>query len=255
LALLDGEPGVGKTLVAIRLLDDLKSKARPVLLPSSRFTTPAEMYRTILFDLDLPTADTSETAVRLAVYDTLLKTASEGSKTVLVLDEAQHLSPWLLEELRLLDNLECKTGKVLFTVLVGLPELRDHIRGSLAQRICTRPTVLRFTLDESLAYLKTHLDALHVWDEEGGGILAEVSAGVPRVLNQLATAALSLAEDAVDVETALMAVERLGLVAPQDEPGQTVSAARSPVENPPSPVYPAQPPGANRTKIRKRKSA
>src|SRR5207302_942158 len=97
-----------------------------------------ELLQSILFDLSLPHDGQTEQDLRLRLTDFLLKTYGEGRRTVLVVDEAQHLSPDLLEELRLLGNLEAGRRKALQVVLAALEALA-------AQRLVETPSHVEYT--------------------------------------------------------------------------------------------------------------
>ncbi len=235
IALLDGDPGTGKTLIALKLLDDLPTEARRVLLPGGRFNAPADLFRAFLFDLGKPYENKVESDLRLAVTDNLLATREAGRQTVVVIDEAHHLSPDLLEELRLVDNLGSRAGKAAFTLLVGLPAVREKLFGSLGQRIVARPRIEPLTTSESIAYLRFHLAAAgartDVLTDEAADILAEAAGGIPRVLNQVGSAAVAAAgvsgESCVDAEAALAGLDRLGRSAPPAESPEPTRPAKS----------------------------
>jgi general secretion pathway protein A len=235
IALLDGDPGTGKTLIALKVLDDLPTEARRVLLPGGRFAAPADLFRAFLFDLGKPYENKVESDLRLAVTDDLLAAREAGRNTVMVIDEAHHLSSDLLEELRLVDNLESRSGKAAFTLLVGLPAVREKLAGSLGQRIVARPRIEPLTLAESIAYLRYHLTAAgasaDVLTDEAAEILAASAGGIPRVLNQLGSVAVTVAvasgESCVDAEAALAALDRLGRSAPPAESSEPTRPAKS----------------------------
>jgi hypothetical protein len=193
----------------------------------------------------------SEQELRLAVTGHLLDAATAGSfPTVLLLDEAQHLSQPVFEELRLLGNLETRRGTALFAVLVAQPALRECFRQPdyepFAQRVAVRATIEPLTASESVDYLRHQLraaggDSEKVFNDEALSLLAGGCGGVPRLLNRAAVLALELAADAeaerVDVEAALEALDRLGLTPaesaePPDpvllpHPARTAEPARS----------------------------
>ncbi len=235
--LIDGAPGVGKTLVARKWLEHLLPDVPRVILPNACATEPAELLQAMLFDLGESYKGHSEQELRLAVTDSLLAAASaSGYPTVLVLDEAQHLSQAALEELRMLGNLETRRGVALFTVLIAHPMLREALRRPayelFAQRIGGQAKIDAFTAEESVGYLHHQVRAAggepdKVFTEEAIALIAASCAGVPRVLNRVATLTMELAGDcegnAADFEAALEALDQLGM-----EPVETEDAAELP---------------------------
>jgi type II secretory pathway predicted ATPase ExeA len=238
--LLDGPPGVGKSLVARRWLESLRADVPRVIVTGAHDARPADLLQAILFDLDQPYHGLSEQELRLAVTGQLLATATEHP-TVLLLDEAQQLSAAAVEELRLLGNVETAAGAVLFVVLVAQPGLRETLGRSeaFAQRVAVRCRVEPLTVDESAAYLRHQIraaggDPSAVFDEDdAAALLAGACGGVPRVLNHAAALAAELASaggaGTIDVEAALEAVSRLGLAesAEPEEPPVIPHPARS----------------------------
>jgi len=234
--LLDGCPGVGKTLIARKWLEHLLPDVPRVVLPSARAEKPGELLQAILFDLGKSYQGLTEQELRLTVTGNLLDAATEsGYPTVLVLDEAQHLSPSALEELRLLGNLETRRGVAVFVLLVAQPMLRESLRlpGSeqFSQRIGVRAIVEPLTHQESVAYLHHQIHAAGgeveaVFEGEAITIVASACNGVPRVLNRAASLAMELAAESgasvVDVEAALEALDRLELQSVDlDESGES----------------------------------
>ncbi len=110
-AVLTARTGTGKTLLCHCLLERLGSDVNLVFLTNSHFGDRAGLLQAILYDLSLPYQDRGEQEMRLTLTDHLLRSYQEGQSTILILDEAQHLTPDLLEELRLLGNLEARSGK------------------------------------------------------------------------------------------------------------------------------------------------
>jgi type II secretory pathway predicted ATPase ExeA len=252
LALLDGDPGTGKTLVALRFLEGLDAAVPRVLIPAPRFARPADLHQAILFDLGAEYRGLTEQELRLAVTEKLLGQLVEGNPTVLALDEAQHLSADLLEEVRLLGNLESRSAKAAFVVLVAQPQLRERLAApelaAFAQRVAARCRVEPLTSDESAEFVRHQLrlaggrpDSLVT--DEALTLLAARCKGLPRLLNQAAYLAFTLAAsagaEAVDAEAAVEALAQLGLSEP---------LADGPMLIP----HPARPP---RRRAPKRKSA
>lgn len=228
--LIDGPSGVGKSLVARKWLDDLLPDVPRVLVPNARAERPADLLQAILFDLGKPYQGLNEQELRLAVTGHLLDAAAGGFPTVLVIDEAQHLSSSALEELRLLGNLEARDGAVAFAVLVAQPVLRDLLtRPScrpFADRVAVRCAIEPLTPDESAAYLRHRVraaggDPAAVFGDDAVTLLAGACGGLPRVLNRAAALAFELAAQAeaelVDVEAAVEALGALGITPPDED--------------------------------------
>jgi type II secretory pathway predicted ATPase ExeA len=229
IALLTGEPGTGKTLLCHRLLERLGPDVNNVFLANSHLPSRTALLQSILFDLSQPYQGLSEQELRLAVMDQLLKTYEAGRRMVLVVDEAQHLNSDLLEELRLLGNLEAKDGRALQVVLVALPSLLETLNrpeaAGFRQRLAVRLALEPLDRHESADYLAQHIRAAggrpqQIITDEAMEILAAGAHGIPRLLNQAGHQTLLLAHsanmEAVDAEVALEALSVLGL---QSEPG------------------------------------
>ena len=221
---LAGETGTGKTLLCHRLLERLGGDIRSAFLTNSHVPDRAALLQTILYDLRLPFQGKSEQEMRLSLTDYLLEGFADGKSTVLIVDEAHHLAPDLLEELRLLGNLEARSGKALQVVLVGQPSLLTTLQTPelepLRQRVVVRQELSGLNLDEAADYLLHHVRVAGgkpeaVLLDEAVEVLARQTRGVPRLLNQAAHLAMCLAEEAdvrqVDAEAALEALARLGL--------------------------------------------
>jgi type II secretory pathway predicted ATPase ExeA len=236
---LVGAPGVGKTLLCHCLLERLGDDAPTALLTNSHFRDRVGLLQAVLFELSLPHEGRTEQEMRLALTDYLLRNyAATGQPLVLVIDEAHHLSPDVLEELRLLGNLEAGGDKALQVVLTGQPALLETLGrpelAALRQRVAVRAALEPMAVQEAADYVLHHLRtaggrAEEVVAAEALELLARGARGVPRLLNQAAHQALALADEAgagaVDAEAALEALAALGLEAEsagdaaEEEPG------------------------------------
>ncbi|OWK46923.1 ExeA family protein [Fimbriiglobus ruber] len=224
LALVDGESGAGKTLVALRFLETLDDRTPRVFIPAPRFARPADLFQALLFDFGVAYQGLSEQELRLAVTGQLLDQLTAGTPTVVVIDEAQHLTADILEEIRLLGNLESRTAKAVFFVLVSQPSLRERLSkpeaAAFAQRIVVRYRVEPLTREESAQFVCQQLRIAggrpnDLVSDEALTLLAANCKGLPRLLNQTAYLAFTLAESvgdrAVDIEAVLEALTQLGL--------------------------------------------
>ncbi|MGL6072815.1 MAG: ExeA family protein [Fimbriiglobus sp.] len=225
LALVDGEPGLGKSITALRFLESLPESTLRFYIPSARFRTPTELFQTILFDTLEDYHNKSEHELRLAVTDLILKRLPSEQPMVMVFDEAQHLNAELLEELRLLTNLASRSRAGCLLVLVALPSLRLQLAKSeyaaFTQRLAVRARIEALTVEESVDYITAQLKLVgdkrcKTVSEEAMQLAADACRGVPRLLNQALSAAFSLSEEAgekqVDAEAMLGALTQMGLV-------------------------------------------
>jgi type II secretory pathway predicted ATPase ExeA len=230
LVALTGKPGTGKTLLGYHLLDRLGSGTTRAFLTNSHFSDRTSMLQALLFDWCLPFEDRTEQELRLAVTDVLLKNVGARRRTIVVVDEAQHLRPDVLEELRLLGNLEAGDGKAFQVIFLAQPTFLEMLRSpeleAFGQRLAVRVRMEPLGWHEAADYLVHHLRCAGgrggLFADEALELLARGTRGVPRLLNQAAHQALVLAHDSgvteVDAEAALESLALLGL-----DPDATVS--------------------------------
>lgn len=247
LLLLTGEPGTGKTLLCHRLLERLPEGTASAFLTHGQYASRAALLQAILFDLSLPYEGRNEQELRLTLTDYLLKNHQGGKRALVLVDEAQHLTPDLLEELRLLGNLEAGAGKAVQVVLVAQPSIVERLgRGELAalrQRLAVRVNLEPLDVREAADYLVHHIRCAGgrpeaVIADEALELLARGATGVPRLLNQAAHQALLLACAAgttpLDAEAALEALGMLGLDAGDDAEASADLMTGVPEDEPPT---------------------
>ncbi len=240
LALLDGVAGTGKSLIALRFLESLGSDVLPVYVPSARFGSIADLHRSILFDLGRDYRGLPEHELRLSLVDLFLKSLADSKRAVLVLDEAQHLSSDVLEELRLLDNWDARGVKATFTVLVAQPELRTRLQGPedrlIAGRIDRRVALEPLSANDARTFLRAQLEACsrrpeEVLTDEAIDWIVSQSGGIPRTLNRLAAASFDLAVangmDCVDLEVVMEAGVGVGLAGEPESSSTSSQPAKS----------------------------
>jgi general secretion pathway protein A len=192
--LLTGEVGTGKTTILNRLLDWLHGqRVRTAFVFNSRLDVP-QLFDFIMSDFDIPCESPQKSHVLMRLNQWLLERYRSGETAVLIIDEAQNLSLEVLEEIRLLTNLETSTEKLLQIVLTGQPELDEklklpHLR-QLRQRITLRCRTAPLTLEETFGYVS---ERLHIAGANGEPVFSKeaiqtvhlYSAGIPRVANLL----------------------------------------------------------------------
>lgn len=200
LTLLIGEAGTGKTTLVHAALSELRgTEVRVVLLSNPTLTRP-EFYEYLAEAFALsPEAAASKTRFLLEIRRKLEQRQASGVLSALIIDEAQSVPYELLEEVRLLSNMETPTTKLLNVILTGQPELADRLNESslrqLKQRISLRCELTAMNLTETAAYIAGRLRIAggrpeQVFTREAVGVLYEASRGLPRTVNVIADNAL-----------------------------------------------------------------
>jgi general secretion pathway protein A len=191
---LTGEVGTGKTTMLECLRDHLTAHHTPFAFLFNSRLTPEQFFEMIAYDFDLRCSRSSKTEVLLSLNALLIERANNNETTVLIVDEAQNLDWPVLEEIRLLGNLENRRGKMLQIILSGQPELDIRLEQSeyrqLRQRIALRCRLRAFTTIETSEYVASRLQRAGlreqtVFTEE---ILTDVhrrTQGIPRVINSV----------------------------------------------------------------------
>ncbi len=189
---LTGEVGTGKTTMLECLREYLESQyIEFAFLFNSRINSQ-QFFEMIAYDLDLRCERTSKTEVLFALNNLLIQQMNEGRTTVLIVDEAHNLDWEVLEEIRLLGNLENRKGKLLQIVLAGQPEFDRKLDApnlrQLKQRIVLRYNLKPFSLEETAEYIDSRLVKVGLADQAvfPDALITEIhtrSRGIPRVIN------------------------------------------------------------------------
>jgi len=198
--LITGEVGTGKTTLLRNLLRQMPPDIDVAFILNPRLTV-RELLETICDELGIDYARTDRSSIKnyvdvLSAH--LLRTHAAGRSTLLIIDEAQNLAPAVLEQIRLLTNLETDKRKLLRIILLGQPELLDLLARKelrqLAQRITARYHLRGLQREDTFAYV------IHRLQRAGGSALIftrpalarlhRISGGIPRLINLIADRAL-----------------------------------------------------------------
>jgi general secretion pathway protein A len=196
--LLSGEIGAGKTTVCRCFLEQIPKRCNVAYIFNPKLTV-MELVKSICDEFHVPIdiADGQQTTVKTyvdALNDFLLKTHAVGQNNVLIIDEAQMLSADVLEQLRLLTNLETNERKLLQIVLIGQPELRTMLDRpdleQLAQRVIARFHLQALSLKETEHYIRHRLSVAGMtralpFDRAALHRIHDIARGVPRRINLL----------------------------------------------------------------------
>ncbi|MCP4549086.1 MAG: AAA family ATPase [bacterium] len=199
--MVTGEVGTGKTTLLHNLLNSLEDEIQTVFV----FHTCLEfedLLEMIHHELEIPVVSTSKAALLQSLNKYLIEQLSTGRNVAVIIDEAQNLSPEILENLRLLSNLETAKDKLLQIVLVGQPELNEKMAlnqlRQLRQRVSVSGEIKTLTGEESKAYILHRLavagtTGAPLFSDEALRLLVNHAAGVPRKINVLCDNALLIA--------------------------------------------------------------
>jgi len=196
---LTGEVGTGKTTLCRCLLEQLPPCVDVALILNPRLTD-IELLAAVCDELRIsyPAGTTSGKLFVDALYRHLLDAHAQGRRTVLIVDEAQDLATDVLEQIRLLTNLETPTQKLLQIILIGQPELirlldREELR-QLAQRVTARYHLLAFSEDDTRAYIVHRLriagQKKEIFTDAAMRAVHGAARGIPRLINAICDRAL-----------------------------------------------------------------
>jgi general secretion pathway protein A len=201
--LLTGEIGAGKTTVCRCFLEQIPKRCNVAYIFNPKLTVN-ELLKSVCDEFGIPYAHEGPGGATVKDYldplnEFLLKTHGVGQNNVLIIDEAQNLSPDVLEQLRLLTNLETNERKLLQIILIGQPELRDMLAlpelEQLAQRVMARFHLQALTAAETSQYIRHRLAVAGLkgprpFEREAVQRIHALARGVPRRINLLCDRAL-----------------------------------------------------------------
>lgn len=196
---LNGEVGVGKTLVIRTLLGQLPENVRTAIVMNARLTFKQLLYMSLV-DFGIRPSGRTKVDLLMALQDFLLEIRNGGGNAVLIVDEAQNLTEEALEDFRLLSNFEASNAKLFQIILVGQPELRQLLaRRSLRQLRQRIPGIFDLSPlppDSVREYISFRLRVAAdgrirgLFDEDALDLICLRSHGIPRLINQICDRAM-----------------------------------------------------------------
>jgi general secretion pathway protein A len=228
---LSGEVGTGKTTLLHALLAQLDSNT-PSAFVFNPGLEPLDFFHVVFDELGIEEVCRTKAEYLLTLNQYLIECIKEDRRALLIIDEAQNLSPEMLEEIRLLSNLETPTSKLLQIMLVGQPELdemldRNDLR-QLKQRVALRHRLRAFDADELEHYIQERMrlagySGKEIFKRGARTELMRATGGIPRLINNICDSALLSAyaqgEKSIDADIIREVASELHLIEPdaQDE--------------------------------------
>ncbi|MBF0522917.1 MAG: AAA family ATPase [Candidatus Omnitrophica bacterium] len=196
---LTGDIGSGKTTVCRKLINKLSIRTRTALITNTHISGK-DLLMSILDDLEIDYTPGSKAKLLFHINNYLIEQLKNDYNVVLIIDEAQNLTPSVLEEVRMLSNLETENEKLIQIVFIGQPELKKKLALSrleqLRQRIAVYYDLSPLNREETINYIRHRLnvargdEAQEIFTPEAFELIYEFSKGVPRLINQICDSAL-----------------------------------------------------------------
>lgn len=195
--LFTGEIGSGKTTLVRHLLRNIEDTI-DVAVIFNTILSAGDLVEMVANDFELPTTPGNKIANLDTLQQFLIKTYSSGRRALLIVDEAQNLSVEVLEEIRMLSNLQSDSQSLLQIMLVGQPELQDKLSSpnlaQLAQRVVVAYHLGPLTLEETISYIHFRLEKVggepDLFEQDAIETIYEAACGIPRAINILCDTAL-----------------------------------------------------------------
>lgn len=191
---LTGEIGSGKTTICRAFLKELDHTQNNVAIILNSFLTEVELLQSINQELSIPADSQSKKILIDNLNDFLLKEHANGHNTIIIIDEAQNLMPPVLEQIRMLSNLETETDKLIQIILIGQPELESILEipelEQLNQRISVKYHITPLNLEEISEYIHYRLNVAKAkvkieFSDAALKLIYKNTGGVPRKINLL----------------------------------------------------------------------
>ena len=195
---ITGNIGSGKTTVCRALLNQLDSKTQTALITNTHISG-RDLLMAILEELEVEFIPGSKSKLLSQLNEYLIEQLRHNHNVVLIIDEAQNLTPAVLEEVRMLSNLETENEKLIQIIFLGQPELKKKLAlprlEQLRQRIAVYFQLTPLTEDETRSYILHRLKIASGTDhtyftEKALGLIYQFSQGIPRLVNQICDSAL-----------------------------------------------------------------
>lgn len=230
---LIAEPGMGKTTLLFQFMEQFRDSARTAFLFQTQGNT-REFLSNLIADLGLAPDDRDLSTLQRQLNEVLIQEARLGRRFVLVIDEAQNLDDSVLESVRMLSNFETSRSKLMQIVLAGQPPLADKLARPELEQLMQRVSVIcrlkPFTPKEVAEYIHHRLatagySGRERFTAEALSMIANLSEGIPRNINNICFHALSLAyaqgQKRIDrkiIEEVLRDLELDSLKSPKEQP-------------------------------------
>ena len=194
---LTGEIGTGKTTICRFFLNHIGKNVKTAFILNPAFSEN-QLLESIIKDFGISPKTKTKLNMVWELNNFLLQESNAGNNLVLIVDEAQNLKPNLLEQIRLLSNLETEKDKLLQVILVGQPELNNRINlydlRQLRQRIMVRSHIGPLDNDEIKPYINHRLEVAGTqsieFSDEAIDAISRFSGGTPRLINMICDRAL-----------------------------------------------------------------
>lgn len=195
---LTGEIGTGKTTICRFFLNQVGKNVKTAFILNPAFSE-VQLLESIVKDFGINPENKTKLGMVWELNNFLLNESNAGNNLVLIVDEAQNLKPSLLEQIRLLSNLETEKNKLLQVILVGQPELNSRLNlydlRQLRQRIMVRYHIGPLEADEIKNYINWRLEIAGAqrkieFSNEAVDIISRFSGGTPRLINMICDRAL-----------------------------------------------------------------